>query len=198
MSAELEAAWIKGLATGDDDCYRQVVTSTIGRLLFVARRYLDDEEAQDAVQDAYVKLLDSIDKFRGDSSLLTWLQKILVNECLQRLRKKKSRRETSIEDLLPDYLEDGHRENPRRSWPESFREVMTREYRCESVMKGIRKLPPQYRDVIMLRDIEGFSGQEAAESLDISLAAVKVRLHRARQALREMLEPVILEETSDL
>ena len=198
MSAEKESSWIEGLRAGDSDSYREVVESTIGKLLVVARRYLNEDDARDAVQDTYLKLLSSIEKFRGDSSLLTWLQRILINECLMRLRKQKNRHETSIDEYLPSYLEDGHRVNPQPVWPDNYNTVLTREQRCNQVQANLMKLPEDYRLVIMLRDIEGFSGKEAAETLGISLAAVKVRLHRARQALRELLEPLMLEEAGDL
>lgn len=198
MDENQEADWVAGLRAGDADSYKQVVEATIGRLLAVARRYLREDDACDAVQDTYIKMHESIDKFRQEASLQTWLQRILVNECLQRLRKQKSRPETSIDDLLPEYLEDGHRANPQAPWPDSYREVIDRERRCECVMENLEKLPVNYRTIILLRDIEGYSGQETADLLDISIATVKVRLHRARQALRELLEPEMLGDTVDL
>ncbi len=198
MEENLEAQWVAGLRAGDSDSYRLVVEATIGKLLAVARRYLAEDDACDAVQDTYIKMHESIDRFREEAALHTWLQRILVNECLQRLRKQKSRKETSIEEMLPDFLEDGHRANLQEPWPESYGKVLNRERRCECVMENLNQLPVTYRSVILLRDIEGYSGQETADLLDISIAAVKVRLHRARQALRELLEPVILENTVDL
>jgi RNA polymerase sigma-70 factor (ECF subfamily) len=129
---------------------------------------------------------------------LAWIQKILVNECLGRIRRKKARPETSIEDLLPEFRDDGHRANPLPPWPDSSNSAMQRERRCELVTKHLQKLPQSLRSIILLRDIEGYSGQETAEALDISVGAVKVRLHRARQALRQLLEPTMVGESNDL
>lgn len=198
MDAEAQQTWVAGLRKGDPDSYKQVVEASVAQLLAVARRYLQEEDARDAVQDTYIKMHGSIQKFREESSLLTWLQRILINECLQRLRKQKSRQETSIDDLLPEYLENGHRANPQPAWPDTYREAIDRERRCDCVMENLDRLPATHRTIILLRDIEGFSGQETADALNISVAAVKVRLHRARQALRELLEPIILGETLDL
>lgn len=198
MDIESESAWINGLRQGDSLSYKHIVESTIGRLLTVARRYLEEDEARDAVQETYITLLDSIDKFRGDSTLMTWLQRVLVNHCLGRLRKRISTREVSIEDMLPEYSEDGHRVDPQPAWPNLTTDSERRERHCELVMENVNKLPLDHRNVILLRDIEGFSGQEAADALQISVGAVKVRLHRARQALRQLLEPLVLDQAHDL
>lgn len=198
MITESEISLVAGLRQGDAECYRHVVESTIVRLLPVARRYLNEDECHDAVQSTYIKLLSSIDSFRGDSSIVTWLQRILINECLGRLRKQKQLNETSLDDLLPKFFDDGHRVNPLPAWPNSVRDAMHREECCNLITDNLKKLPTDYREVIMLRDIEGFNSQQAADMLAISVGAVKVRLHRARQALRELLEPVVLEELNDL
>ena len=198
MDFETEAAWVEGLRKGDSLSYKNIVESTIGRLLSVARRYLEEDEARDAVQETYITLLGSIDKFRGDSRLMTWLQRVLINHCLGKLRKQKSRREVSIEDLLPEFYEDGHRVDPQPAWPNLLSDSERREKHCTLVMENINKLPLDHRKVILLRDIEGYSGQKTADALEISVGAVKVRLHRARQALRQLLEPVVLEQANDL
>ena len=198
MVAEQEQVWIEGLQNGNAECYRQVVEAYIGPLLRVARRYLSEEDACDAVQETFIKVLSAIQTFRGESRLLTWIQRILINQCINKLRSQKRQAEVSIDDLLPSYYEDGHRIAPTPAWPESLNDVVDRERLCGLVEKYIAKLPSAYRTVLMLRDIEGISGKETAELLDLSVGAVKVRLHRARQALRTLMDPVMQGDSIDL
>jgi len=198
MVAEQEQAWIEGLQNDDAECYRQVVEAYIGPLLRVARRYLREEDACDAVQETFIKVLSAIQTFRGESRLLTWIQRILINQCISKLRAQERLAEVSIDDLLPSYYEDGHRIGPTPAWPESLNTVTERERLCEFVEKNIARLPLAYRTVLMLRDIEGMSGKETAGVLGLSVGAVKVRLHRARQALRTLMDPVIQGDSIDL
>lgn len=197
MDNDQEQEWLTGLRSNDAETYRRVVNSLIGPLLRTARRYLPEQDACDAVQEAFIKMNLSINTFRGASSLHTWVQRILINICLSQLRKKPEKSEISIDEFLPDYLDDGHVENPSAPWSEhavdSFKTADNREKICGLVDEYLQKLPVIYRTVIMLRDIEGLSGQETADQLDISLSAMKVRLHRARQALKKQLDPVMQE-----
>lgn len=195
---EQEQVWVEGLRNGDSACYRQVVEAYIGPLLRVARRYLREEDACDAVQETFIKVFGAIKTFRGESRLLTWIQRILINQCISKLRAQERLAEVSIDDLLPSYYDDGHRIAPTPAWPESLSTVVDRERLCRLVEKHIAKLPLAYRTVLMLRDIEGISGKETAELLNLSVGAVKVRLHRARQALRTLMDPVMQGDTLDL
>lgn len=197
MVTEQEQAWIDGLRRGDADSYRQMVQHYIGPLLRVARRYLSEADAQDAVQEAFIKVHGAMASFREDSSLLTWMQRILINVCVGKLRLQKRCVEVSIDDLLPSFLADGHRAEPTPAWPESLHQVIKREQLCELVEANIQKLPVDYKAVLILRDIDGLSGKETAQLLDISVGAVKVRLHRARQALRTLLDPFMQGDNDD-
>lgn len=183
-----EAALVAGLRAGDDGAYEELVRAYGGRLVQVARRYVGDEEARDAVQEALLAAFKAIDRFDGKSKISTWLHRIVVNTCLMRLRRQKSRPEQSIEPLLPAFLEDGHRAEPGPDW-ESPEAILRRTETRELVREAIDRLPKNYRTVLLLRDIEGLSGAEVGEMLGITTGAVKVRLHRARQALREILDP---------
>ena len=198
MGDNQDQVFLAGLRQGDADCYSKMVNEYIGPMLGVARRYLSEDDARDAVQEAFIKLHAAIDTFRGESSLLTWLQRILINICLSRLRKAKQVNEVSIDDFLPDFFENGHRVNPQGDWPGALSESMNREKICELLHANIKLLPGTYRTVLLLRDIDGFSCKETAEKLEISVRATKVRLHRARLALRELLEPLILGESFEL
>ena len=190
-TADSDARLLDDLRKGDEKAYAALVQSQAGLLLKTARRYLGDGDAPDAVQDAFLKAFQAIDGFSGASSIGTWLHRILINCCLMQLRKSKSSVEVSIDTLLPSFQEDGHRANPSSAWPDTCAE---RHEVVSVVSAGIQQLPESYRTVLMLRDIDGFTGAETAKLLDISLSLVKVRLHRARQALRELIDPTIRSE----
>lgn len=188
-----ERALVAGLKRQDESAFETLVRRHGGRLLQVARRFVGDEEARDVVQEAFLAAFKAIDRFDGKARLSTWLHRIVVNSCLMRLRKKSHQVEQSIEPLLPTFLEDGHRALVGPAWPDDPLDNLERRERRKWVRSGIEQLPTSYRSVILLRDIEGFSGREAGDMLGITPNAVKVRLHRARQALRQILDPRIRE-----
>ncbi len=188
-----EGALVAGLRRGDDAAFELLVRSYGGRLLQVARRFLKEEDARDALQEAFLSAFKSIDRFDGKAKISTWLHRIVVNAALMRLRKASSRKEESLEPLLPSFLEDGHRADPRGDWPENPEQVVGREQVREIVRQAIDDLPVNYRTVVLLRDIEELSGAETGKLLGLTPNAVKVRLHRARQALREILDRRLLE-----
>jgi len=193
-SAPSESKLLERLIAGDEQAYEELVRSYGGRMLAVARRFLPTEEdARDAVQDAFLSAFRSIHHFEGNAQLSTWLHRIVVNASLMKLRMRRRKPEQSIEELLPGYLEDGHFERPASPWrTEDLDPVEQRELR-EIVLRSIHSLPEGHRNVLLLRDIEGLDTEEAAQLLQISPGAVKTRLHRARQALRELLEPHLRE-----
>ena len=159
-----------------------------GRLLSVARRYLrSEEDARDAVQEGFVAAFRAIARFEGGSSLSTWLHRIVINACLMKLRSSRRRPETSIEDLLPKFDESGHRVAEPEEWRESAETALQRSQTRRRVREAIDRLPEAYRSVLMLRDIEELSTAETARMLNVTENAVKIRLHRARQALRTLL-----------
>ena len=185
-----EATLVAQLRAGDEAAFEQVVRSYGGRLLAVARRIVGTEEdARDAVQDAFLNAFRSLDRFEGHAKLSTWLHRIVVNASLMKLRTRKRKPEQSIEGLLPSFLDDGHHEERFQSWDEPADKLMERAENRELVRKQIDALPEGYRTVLVLRDIEGLDTEETANVLGLSVNATKIRLHRARQALRTMLAP---------
>jgi RNA polymerase sigma-70 factor, ECF subfamily len=179
---------IAALRTGDPRAYEKLVCTHGGRMLAVSRRLLRcEEDARDAVQDAFLQAFRALPRFAGQSCLGTWLHRIAVNACLMRLRSRKSKPEESIETFLPTFLEDGHQTVPAVEWEPCDR-LMERQEVRQMVRDAIDRLPESYRTVLMLRDIEEMSTAEVAEALSITENAVKVRLHRARQALRELVD----------
>jgi RNA polymerase sigma-70 factor (ECF subfamily) len=178
------------LKAGDEEAYALLVRTLGGRMLAVARRFLEDEDlARDAVQDAFLSAFRSMRTFDGDAQLSTWLHRIVVNAALMKLRTRRRKPEQSIEPLLPAFAEDGyHAARPVVAWTDSAEDaLLTRETRAR-VRAAIASLPETYRTVLLLRDIEERPTRESADLLGISENALKLRLHRARQALATTLQ----------
>lgn len=183
-----EQSLIERLRRRDPQAFETIVRAHGGRLLQVARRFVGDEEGRDAVQETFLNAFRAIDSFDHQSQLSTWLHRIVVNACLMRLRKRSAQVEQSLEPLLPTYIEDGHRADIGPAWPDTPEELLRRSEIRAVVRRAIERLPDSYRVVILLRDIEELSGQETADLMGLTTTAVKVRLHRARQALRELID----------
>jgi RNA polymerase sigma-70 factor (ECF subfamily) len=175
----------------------QLVRDNIAWMLNLAERLLRDRGlAEDAVQDAFISAFRGLHKFEHRSSLKTWLHRITVNAALTKLRQSKRRAEQSIDEDLPQFDQyDCRIEAPWNSLA-SVEEVIESAELCDRVTEGIKTLPDSYRIVLQLRDIEGYNTAEVALQLEISESNVKVRLHRARAALKKRLEPILRGEVS--
>ena len=195
---EAEAQFLARLRAGDEEASTALVRKYGGRMLAVAHRYLHNEEdCADAVQEAFLAAFRSLDKFEGNSSLGTWLHRIVINGCLTKLRARSRNRAVPIDDLLPAFDETGHHARPVRSWREETLSQLTREETRIQVRACIDRLPEPYRTVLLLRDLEELDTDQTAQQLGITGGAVKTRLHRARQALRTLLEPLFRAEEFD-
>jgi RNA polymerase sigma-70 factor (ECF subfamily) len=187
-----ESQLLERLRAREPAAFEQLVRQYSGRLLAVARRFLNNEEdARDAVQDAFLSAFRSVDRFEGSAQLGTWLHRIVVNASLMKLRRRQRKPERSIEDLLPKFQADGHHADPVVAWGPSPGEMLQTEETRRQVREAIDRLPENYRTVLLLRDIEGVDNDETARLLGETVAAVKTRLHRARLALREILDPLV-------
>jgi RNA polymerase sigma-70 factor, ECF subfamily len=179
-----DRALVARLKAGDPDAYEEMVRTRAGRMLSVARRFLnDDEAARDAVQDAFLSAFRGMQRFDGQAQLSTWLHRIVVNAALMRIRSRQRRPEQSIEPLLPVFAEDGHHITTVVPWSENGEDVLERKETRALVRAAIAELPESSRTVLLLRDIDELSTKEAADLVGISENALKLRLHRARQAL---------------
>jgi RNA polymerase sigma-70 factor (ECF subfamily) len=187
---EDESVLVQELRAGSEEAYEYLVRHHSGRMLAVLTRMLrNPEEAADALQEAFVQVFRAIDSFEGSSQLGTWLHRIAVNVALMRLRYQRRRPMKSIEDLLPRFKSDGHAEAPVPEWNLTADDLFEQQESREMVRRQIDELPEDYRTVLLLRDIEGLDTEETASVLGITAGAVKTRLHRARQALRALLDP---------
>ena len=187
MSAEEEETTLLIEAqAGDLAAFERFVCLFERRVRGLLSRLLsDDRDIEEATQDTFVQAWRNLSRFRGDAAPFTWLYRIAVNEALQRARRR--RLETlPIDEELREALE--YRQGPpvSRPWPPDL-VVEDRELQA-FLLDRVRRLPIDLRAPLALRDIEGCSNQEVADILELSLAATKSRIHRARMKLREELE----------
>ncbi len=186
---------INGLRNSDSVRYETLVRKYGGRMLSVARRYLKNEaDAQDCVQDAYIQAFRNIHKFEGRSTIETWLHRIVVNTALMKIRSQKRRREAFIEDIPSLFDKNGMRIETENEISLSAETLLENKMTRALIRQQIDELPKTSRNLILLRDIEGYSTQETAALLGISTSATKTGLHRAREALKLKLEDVMKEE----
>jgi RNA polymerase sigma-70 factor (ECF subfamily) len=184
-----EGTLIQGLRQGEDWAFEAMIRTFGARMLSVARRIVgNDEDARDVVQSAYLSAFRAIGAFEGSAQLSTWLHRIVVNTALMRLRSRRRKPEESIDALLPAFKADGHFVE-RFSSDESLAadRLLERKETRRIVRDAIEQLPEAYRTVLILRDIEEMPTKEVADALEMTTSAVKVRLHRARQALFTLL-----------
>jgi RNA polymerase sigma-70 factor (ECF subfamily) len=190
-----EAGLIGALQAGDAAAYELFVRANVTRVKAVADRYLrNDEDANDAVQETFLSAFKAIQRFEGKSQLSTWLHRIAVNAALMKLRslERKGEEKTSeheLDELLPQFVGFGAHACPQRAFGELPEEGVMRQETQVFVRQCIDQLPEVYRTALLLRDIEGYENDELARHLGISVNAAKIRVHRARQALRTLLEP---------
>src|SRR5262245_34320956 len=151
-----EADLLVRLRAGEPAAFETLVRANASPMLAVAQRLLrNEEDARDAVQEAFLSAFRAFHQFDGASRLSTWLHRIAVNAALGRLRKQKRHPEQPIEDFLPTFQDDGHhRDRPVAAWTDSGVAVLERKETRALVRDAIDQLPEAYRTVLLLRDIE--------------------------------------------
>lgn len=178
-----DIALVERVRAGDEAAVRALVRRHNRRLFRVARGVLrDDAEAEDVVQETYVRAFVNLSRFRGDSGLATWLTRIALNEALGRLRRRRP-----AEDIgaLGDLTADDPRVVAFPSPPAPTAEAEAGRSQVRMLLEPlIDDLPPDFRVVLILRDVEGMTTEEAADHLGIRPETAKTRLHRARRLLR--------------
>ena len=188
-AADEDATLVTRLRTGDPQAFETMVRSYGGKMLATAKRLLDNEhDARDALQDALLAAFKAIDRFAGNSLLSTWLHRIVVNAALMQMRSRRRKAEESIDELLPSFDVHGRWDDGKVQHQLDAELLVGRRDTRAMVRSCIQCLPPRYRAVLVLRDIEELNTAETGKVLGLSLNAVKVRLHRARQALKTLLE----------
>lgn len=178
-----DKALLRAAQGGDIDAFAEIVRRHERRLRLVLIRVLgDDRDAEEATQDAFVQAWRNLDRYRGDAAVFTWLYRIGVNEALARLRRKR------LETVELETSEgESARYTRRDTQPEASAE--SADVKAQ-VTAALKTLPDDYREAVVLRDIAGLSNEEVAESLGVSVAAAKSRIHRGRLQLRAILDPL--------
>lgn len=186
-----DSRMVAGLRDGNETAFEEMVRRFGPRLLSLARRYLrTEDDASDALQDAFLCAFKSIQTFRGDSQLLTWLYRIVINSALIHLRANRHRLDEAaaeIDELLPHFEPAGNwLGDPCRAAPmhKSLEVAETRAL----VRRCIDKLPDAYRVVLLLRHIDGLNTSETACLLGLTPNNIRARLHRGRRALKTLIE----------
>jgi RNA polymerase sigma-70 factor (ECF subfamily) len=181
-----ESLLVDAARTGDIGAFESLVRRYDRNVFRIAQHITQNrEDAEDVVQDAFLKAYQNLGQFQGQSKFYTWLVRIAVNEALMRLRRRRPERTVSIdedvkteEDSMPREIAD---------WSPNPEQLYTQSELKEILGKTIQGLPPSFRTVFVLRDVEGLSTEETASALELSVPAVKSRLLRARLQLRERL-----------
>jgi len=175
----------------DFEAFETLVERYQDKVYRLAFRFMRNEtEAKEIVQETLLSVWRKLDGFKGDSQFSSWLYRVTANAALMRLRTQRRHPEVSTEELDPNFLDRGgpaygQVASPGDNWARRPDDELQSEELRTQLQRAINELPEIYRTVFLIRDVDGFSTEETAEALDISVPTVKTRLHRARIALRE-------------
>ncbi len=191
-----ESVLVDAARNGDVGAFEQLVRRYDRNVFRIAQHITQNrEDAEDVVQDAFLKAFQNLGQFQGQSKFYTWLVRIAVNEALMRLRRRRPERTVSLdedvkteEDSMPREVAD---------WSPNPEQLYSQAELKDILGKTIHGLPPGFRTVFVLRDVEGLSTEETAEALSLSVPAVKSRLLRARLQLRERLNKFFKRRNGD-
>src|ERR1700723_2297744 len=187
IAGELEphpdVALVERVRQGDVEAFETLVKQYDRQVFRIAQHITQNrEDAQDVVQDAFLKAYEKLDQFQGNSKFYTWLVRIAVNEALMRLRKRRTGKMVSIDEDIE--TEEGSVPRDLAYWAPDPEQNYRQSELADILGKTINGLPPGFRVVFVLRDVEGLSTEETANALGLSVPAVKSRLLRARLQLR--------------
>lgn len=184
-----DALLVKRLKARDDAALEALISHYEAKVFGLALRVTGEHaDAEEVLQDVFWKVLQHIDSFRGESKLSSWIYRITANTALEKVRKRPKTQDLPLaEELGPAMTQDGRIAEPVMDWTQLPHEELEQKELAQRLEEAIAQLPPDYRTVFVLRDVEGLSTEEAAEVLDLSVAALKTRLHRARLFLRKQL-----------
>ena len=190
FAAHDDRGLVQSLRKGDPSAFEGLVTTYGPRLRATALRLLRNEaDANDVVQETFLSAFRSLDSFEGKSQIGTWLHRITINAALMRIRSRERRPEVDIHELLPRFTDGGQYPEHQHSFSELPDDVALRDEACDLVHRCIDELPENYRAALILHDIEELAYEDTARILGLTLNATRIRIHRARQALRTLLVP---------
>jgi len=192
-----EQGLVERARAGDMQAFTSLVDRYERKIFRLAKHITqNDEDAEDVLQESFLKAYSNLDTFQGQSKFYTWLVRIAVNEALMKLRKRKSDRTVSLDE--PHETEEDTVTREIAVWDDDPEKKYSREELREILNQAVDGLKPAFRTVFVLRDIEELSTEETAEALGISVPAVKSRLLRARLQLREKLTRLFKRKGDDV
>jgi len=181
-----EATLVAQSRTGDTGAFGELVRRYEGKIFRLAQHITQNrEDAEDVLQETFMKAYEHLDQFKGDSKFYTWIVRIAVNQALMKWRRRKTDKSVSLDETIDTGEDTVTREIA--AWDENPEQQFSRDELGGILDTAIQSLEPPYRSVFVLRDIEELSTEETAEALGLSVPAVKSRLLRARLQLRERL-----------
>ena len=181
-----EAVLLSQAREGDTQAFGELVRRYEGKIFRLAQHITQNrEDAEDVLQETFLKAYEHLDQFQGQSKFYTWVVRIAVNQALMKLRRRKTDKSVSLDETIDTGEDTIVREIA--AWDENPEQRFSREEIAEILESAIQNLEPPYRSVFVLRDMEELSTEETAEALGLSVPAVKSRLLRARLQLREKL-----------
>jgi RNA polymerase sigma-70 factor (ECF subfamily) len=192
-----EQGLVERARSGDTEAFTRLVEKYERKIYRLAKHITQhDEDAEDVLQETFMKSYSNLDSFQGQSKFYTWLVRIAVNEALMKLRKRKSDRTVSLDE--PHETEEDTVTREIAVWEDDPEQRYSREELRDILDRAVDSLKPGFRTVFVLRDIEELSTEETAEALGISVPAVKSRLLRARLQLRERLTRLFKRKGDDV
>lgn len=185
--ADKDGPLVEKVMAGDQAAFTELVKRYQGKVYQLALRLTGNQmDANDVLQDVFLSVYQKIHTFRGAAAFSSWLYRITANASFARLNQRKRAAAVSIDDVLPA-VEGQEPPNAFSEWTQPPDTILFNQEARRALEKAISGLPEEFRTVVVLRDVQNMSNQEVAEILNLSVAAVKSRLHRARLALRRQL-----------
>ncbi len=189
--AQRRAMTSSGTSVMDDEKFEQIVSEHSSFVYNVAYRMMGNpDDADEVVQDTFLSAYRARDRFRGDAQVTTWLYRIATNAALMRLRKNSRKKEISTDPT------EVYQRIDRADWADAPDRTALNNELSEQIQRGIEQLPEDLKAAVILRDVEGLTNDEAAQALEVSVSALKARLHRGRVMLRNILADYINQRSS--
>ena len=183
---------VRRIKRGDDPAFREMVDRYHARIYSLSYGVLrNSEDAEEATQDTFLTLYRKIGTFDESKKFFSWFYRVALNSAYSRARRRRPGAAVSLEDYLPRFQSDGHEASPQfQAWVDGAEDEAISRDLAERARGFIEELPETYRDVIWMVDVEEMKPADVAETLEISMAALKSRLHRARLFVRQRLADV--------
>ena len=183
---EADGRLIQRLKAGDQEALETIFNLYSAKLYNVAQRILGEmADAEEVIQDVFLTVYRKANMFQGNSQFSTWLYRLTVNAALGKIRQSKKHKAVEYEEFLPKFQNDGHHAvRPVIDWSDTLYEKYANHELQQLLSRALDQLKPIDKSVVVLSDLEGMTDKEIAETLDLTVSAVKTRLHRARLVLR--------------